>query len=475
MDTDLLSHTRAFLAHYQPSPPAPRLLVAVSGGPDSLALAHLLVHLRDLGLLELHIAHLDHGFRGAESAADAAFVGAFAAHAGTPATIEHADVPALARRWRLSNQAAARRARYAFLARVAHTLRASAVVTAHHADDQAETVLLHLVRGAGPAGLRGMRPSVPWAEWATDPPAPTPDAPPLLRPLLPIARAELEAYCRAAGLTPRSDPSNSNTAYARTRVRRTVLPALQELNPHVAAALGRTAAVCAEDYAFMQSQLDAVWPALAHPEVGWIGFDRRVWTSLHTALQRYALRRAMEWLGRPELSFSLNEAAGACIASGAGKRLDLGPDVLLETEYVRFIIRLRNTVPPVDAPQLAAEYLPLAVGRNALGNGWVCIIQAAPPQAASPWWVGLTPVAGATLALRRRQAGDRFLPAGGVGRRRLQDLFVDSKVPRAQRAAWPLLLVDDQIAWVAGLRTAAPFAVAPDQATIWVGIVRDAI
>jgi tRNA(Ile)-lysidine synthase len=474
MDTDLLTHTRTFLAHQRLFAPTTRLLVAVSGGPDSLALFHLLVQLRDQGGPQLHVAHLDHGFRGAQSAADAAFVAEHAAQWATPITHERQDVPSLAQAWRLSPQAAARRARYAFLSRVAVTVHAQAVATAHHADDQAETVLLHLLHGAGPAGLRGMRPLTPWNEWATAAAAhPPPAEPPLIRPLLDVPRADLVAYCRAAGLTPRDDPSNNAPYYARSLVRTDLLPALQALNPQAVAALGRTATICADDYAFLQHSLDALWPTLAQTHAGWIAFQRSTWDGLHVALQRYALRRAAAQLGRTELSFDQVEAARTCLAADPGRSIDLGPDIRLETEYTRFIIRLHTITPPIDAPQLAAELVHLNPGRTPLGNGWFGIVQPEAPEHPSPWWIGLHLNADAHLALRRRRPSDRLRPVGGPGSRKLQDLFVDLKIPRAHRPAWPILLVNDQIAWVAGLRTDAHFAVPSEQATIWVGIIRD--
>ena len=166
--TALITQVRALVAAQQMIAPGPPIVVAVSGGPDSLCLLHVLAALReDLGVT-LHVAHLDHMIRGAESAAEAEFVADLARRWGLPATIASADVPGLARAAGANLHAAARDARYRFLARVAHACGAQAVAVAHHADDQAETVLMHLLRGAGPEGLRGMRPVVPYDEWTAD-------------------------------------------------------------------------------------------------------------------------------------------------------------------------------------------------------------------------------------------------------------------------------------------------------------------
>ncbi|NJM05658.1 tRNA lysidine(34) synthetase TilS [Candidatus Gracilibacteria bacterium] len=201
--------------------------MAVSGGPDSLALLYLLNELRHGGGPQLHVAHLDHGLRGEESAAEAHFVATTAASLGLPSTVVLRDVAALARGRNLHD--AARTVRYTFFAEVTRAHAAQAVATAHHADDQAETLLLHLLRGAGPAGLSGMRSLVPWPTWLPN----TPEAlvgPALLRPLLNTRHAELLAYCVEHGLVPRDDPSNSAPRYTRSRLRSTILPALRAEN-----------------------------------------------------------------------------------------------------------------------------------------------------------------------------------------------------------------------------------------------------
>jgi tRNA(Ile)-lysidine synthetase-like protein len=164
----LLERVRALLAEQDLLSPEALLLVAVSGGPDSLCLLHLLTPLRADGGPRLHVAHFDHGARGAQATAEAAAVAELGTAWGLAVTVEHRDVPALARASGISFMAAARQARYAFLANLANRIEAHAVAVAHQADDQAETVLLHLLRGAGLAGLRGMRPVVPWHEWAAD-------------------------------------------------------------------------------------------------------------------------------------------------------------------------------------------------------------------------------------------------------------------------------------------------------------------
>ncbi|HUS13936.1 MAG TPA: tRNA lysidine(34) synthetase TilS, partial [Chloroflexia bacterium] len=225
------------------------LVLAVSGGADSLALLHVLRELApDMGI-SLHVAHLDHGMRGADAAGDAAFVSASCAGWGVPCTLTTFDVPGYAARGGLSAEDAARRARYSFLAAVAGEVGAAAVATGHHADDQVETVVGHWLRGAGPTGLGGM---AAWGPLPLPPDAPAlalalgltlPVAPVvLLRPLLAVWRAEILAYCAAAGLHPREDASNADVSYRRNHLRHNLLPALEREQPGLAHRLWHSAA-----------------------------------------------------------------------------------------------------------------------------------------------------------------------------------------------------------------------------------------
>ncbi len=468
MSDPLRERVAIFLAAEGLLQPTTLLLVAVSGGPDSLCLLHVLNRLREAGGPQLHVAHLDHGTRGDQSAAEAAVVAAWAAAWGLPITLERRDVPALAQAEGDGLLAAARRARYAFLAATALQSGSNAVVVAHQADDQAETVLLHVLRGSGLAGLRGMRPLVAWAEWANRP-LPTSHAPPLIRPLLTTSRAEISAYCCAHGLAPLEDPSNRSPRFARARIR-ALLPTLAAENPRLNAALARTAHLCADDYDFIQQQLAAIWPALARTHPGIVILQRSLWAGLHPAMQRYALRRAAASLGTTELSLAQVEAARAAAAQ-TGRRLRLSRNLHVEVEAERLVLARPEATMPSVGPQLAQNELALAVpGETPLGAGWLCRVQFRPAVAAEPWAVGLAAEALAgPLHLRRRRPGDRFRPLGSPGSRTLQNFMVDRKLPRSLRAAWPILATPEAIVWVAGLAADARFvASSQSQSTIWV-------
>ena len=234
-------------------------MVAASGGPDSTALLRCLHRLRDEHGLTLHVAHLNHDFRGAEADHDAAFVQRLADGLGLPCSIDKQDPIAYQRERGVSSfEQAAREMRYAFLSSVAVSVGAAAIALGHTADDQAETVLLHLLRGSGLHGLRGM---AEVAEW----PWPEPKRGHLLfRPLLDVTKSETAAYCRALGQSYRQDSGNYMWRFTRNKVRLDLMPKLaREYNPRVREALARLSRAAADEVDYIEGELSRHWPELA--------------------------------------------------------------------------------------------------------------------------------------------------------------------------------------------------------------------
>lgn len=483
--TRMLNRVRTALNRLSLLRPDTLVVVAVSGGPDSLCLLHLLWRLRDETGLSLHVAHLDHCFRGEESAAEAHFVADTARAWNIPATIEQSDVLSLVQHTGQNKQATARAVRYAFLAQVAQRTRASAVAVAHQADDQAETLLLHLLRGAGPAGLRGMREAVPWHEWAGHLSQSEDEGwgAVLIRPLLSTTRAEITAYCTQHELEPRHDPSNASPHYTRNRIRTGLLPHMALYNQHILTALAHTAQICSDDYAYMQLQLDTLWtPDLVEERPDAIRFSIARWKELPSALQRYALRRAASRMAdSDDIGYESIEAGRTAYTRGTGCRQSLGNGLLLHVGYGTFTIsRCDKPAGPFHGslPQMGEDTLPLAVpGVTPISESWslICSFEQPadlPEDGRWRWWATLDADVidrNGQPVLRRRQSGDRFQPAGGRGSRSLQNFFVDQKVPRDVRAAWPLLATPTALVWVVGIRTDARFQAGPETVRcVWV-------
>ncbi|MBI2165834.1 MAG: tRNA lysidine(34) synthetase TilS [Chloroflexi bacterium] len=426
------------------------LLVAVSGGPDSLCLLHLLDGLKEALKISLAVAHLDHSLR-PESPQEAAFVLDAARRLGLEAFVERADVASYRRANRLSLEDAARRLRYDFLARTAHRIGAHAVAVAHTADDQAETVLMNILRGAGLRGLKGMS-AVSQYRTGQDRQVT------LVRPLLGVRRSDTEEFCRLAGLSPVIDPSNLSLAIVRNRIRWQVLPVLRELNPNVNEALLRLASSAGDDASFIEAAVDQEWRRLARQDEGAITIDRAGLRQIHRSLQRHLLRRAFEVLTGSAEGLELSHMESmACLARGTERyTLDLPCNSIFEAEGPHVVLRHKG--PLREQAKVFREQHPIAVPGETALEGWRVRCDLVPPDAAgqSSEYVSYLDYEAldGSLAVRGRRRGDRFQPLGMEQTKRLQDFLVDQKVPASVRDGVPLLVSPRGIAWVVGYRIA---------------------
>lgn len=440
------------------------VVVAVSGGADSLTLLHTLLRLRDELRLTLHVATLDHGLRGTAGAADAQFVSEVATAWHLPVTAERIDLPALmtaGEHAQTTNvEAAARQARYAFLARVAAQVGATMIATGHTLDDQAETILMHLLRGTGSAGLRGMRPKTPLAALNLDL-APSADFVVLVRPLLTTPRLEIDAYCdeqlRPVGITPRTDASNADLTLMRNRVRHEVMPVLASIAPAFREAIGRMALSVGDDYAALQTTLPALEPMRgAKGEVAGT-ISLAAFRALPVALQRHLLIQTHQ-----QLFPSDPDGWGFVEATKAQSFL---ATVRTPTTYDGWIhlhdgrLYFAHALPYPDfVPRLEPKTaLRFSTGDTSilLATGWRLLISPVadadefqPPTTDELRAVLCIPT-GATLELRTVRRGERFRPAGLGGKsQKISDLFVNLKVPAAWRPYVPLLTVNEETAWI---------------------------
>jgi tRNA(Ile)-lysidine synthase len=458
--------------------PGDTIVVGVSGGPDSLALLYLFVSVREALDLRLHAAHLNHGIRGTESDADAEFVRETAAAWEVSCTIEWEDVPAIAAARKLALEEAARQARYTMLARVAGQVGAELVAVGHNADDQAETVLMHLLRGAGLAGLRGMLPRTPLSAYHLLEPVETDVT--LIRPLLDVPRAEIEAYCADHDLTPRFDRSNLDTTYFRNRLRHEVMPLLETLIPNVRTRLGRMASVLAADYACLQRQVGEAWERVCISESDTaIALDLASWRALPLALQRALVRQAA-WRLRATLrdvSFiHIDNAVRVAQQGPTGAQATLLAGLLMRVGYDSLTISVEGEAPQEpDWPLLApGDELTIAAGTyhevplpdgswsfsigiyegERSGPDWETILR-------DPWAAPLDANAlGERLTLRTRKPGDRFCPQGVGGAQKVSEFMINAKIPAPWRAHIPVLVAESgKIAWVVGWRVDERFLV----------------
>lgn len=436
------------------------LLAAVSGGPDSVALLSVLTSLAPSKRLVVSALHVNYGLRGKESEEDARFVSRLCAELGVPLICERIDLSSPSNRGTgLSLQARARDARYAALQRAAAELGASKIALGHTADDQAETLLMWMLRGSGAAGMAGIRPVRDTV---------------YVRPLLDSRRADVLAYLKAKGLAFRTDSSNAKPVYLRNRIRHELLPLLKQFNPAVVEALTRQADILRdEDAYFDQWVSDWVGRHAMASDDRSLAIPRAALLELPIALQRRVIRRVMQQVaGGPHgPAFGSAEAVLEKIVRGrSGSVLSLrGTRAVREYQDIRFfpsryVSRHHDGCASARAVPVRAE-IPSTVPWPPTG------------QAISLRLSGVeddTTPAGRQAArfdadrfthrleVRPWQAGDVFCPQGMAGRRKkLQDYFSDIKLPRTRRAEVPLLVAPEGILWVAGYRADHRFRVTP--------------
>jgi tRNA(Ile)-lysidine synthase len=484
---------------------AARVLVALSGGADSVALLFLLRELEAQGRLRVAgAAHLNHQLRGADADADEAFCAALAGRLGLPFASERVDVAALARAQKRSIEDAGRTARYAFFERAARSLGADAVAVAHTKDDQAETFLLRLLRGAATRGLAAIHPRARLPTEAPETRAGLPTVAPkarrwVIRPLLDIERAALREYLADLGETFREDASNADVAVPRNRVRHELIPLLaSRFSPRATDVLARAAALARDEEDFLRAEAIKLAPRIVLTEntprgstlvidaAALRGAPRAIASRVvHAALQRHAgqrpihfdhVERVLALAALTPLSADGSGAGGGVSLPGqdavrVGRTIQLRPRA---DDGRRLAHRRRGgrashasarvgnsfafslSIPGEVA--LGPQGLAVAAERLAgTGNGgtrprkW----------AARGVEVGISARAvQLPLSVRSRRPGDRFRPLGAPGARKLQDFFVDRKVPRAERDTVPLVVDgDDRIVWVVGQSVAEDFRV----------------
>ncbi|MDP6793322.1 MAG: tRNA lysidine(34) synthetase TilS [Anaerolineales bacterium] len=480
---DLLHHLRDFERETRGADWDGGVVVGVSGGPDSLALLHLLSQLSGRHPL-VHVAHLDHGLR-PDSADDAEFVADIARSWGLPISIGRQEVAAMASERKLSLEEAGRQARYAFLVGVAQNERHNLILVGHNGDDQVETVLMHLLRGAGLSGLRGMRPLTPMTAMRLPTAATISMELQLGRPLLEVTRAEIEAYCREHGLQPRHDATNADTTFFRNRLRHEILPLLASVKPNLHASLRRMANVLGEDQLVLQQVTQVAWrQVVARQDESLVLLRRGEFTKLLPGLQRGLLRHAILQL-RPDLcdiGFEpVSQAVDFCANAQVRQQRSLPGELVLTVDYEHLVIAPVGAEPrqPNGLPLLCGiESIPLAApGDTSLGEcGWsVCIdklgdVRMKSIRANRERWQAYLDAdqLHAPLRMRPRRRGERFQPLGmHSGSQSLADFMTNAKIPHAWRNRLPVLVSGERVLWVPGWRLDQRARVRRSSRRIW--------
>jgi tRNA(Ile)-lysidine synthase len=462
---DIGDKVSRFITAHALLPPGGRLVAAVSGGPDSLCLLDVL---HGLGY-QLIVVHLDHMLR-PESGEEANYVRTIAQRYGLPVVIEALDVRAAAGEAG-SLEEAAREARYEFLVRVAIREGVNIIATGHTADDQAETILMHFLRGAGPPGLRGMLPKTELSEWVGFAYA---EGMALVRPLLGLARDETEAHCLGRGLIPVRDRSNEDLAFFRNRLRHELLPLLEDYAPGIRGGLQRMGTVMAATADFIAEHADQAWGRLVRSMgEGALTFESDAFDALHEALQRALLRKAIKHLqpGMRDIGFAATERGlefmrqarrgQRCSITGGLELMHLGARVLLQRPDAHLSFPLYPQLPADACVELP---IPSSVP---LQHGWrleVCSKQISPSErsrlmrAGEVWTAALdAALVQGTMEVRAPRPGERIQPLGMQGSKKLSELFIGRHIPQPLRALWPVVVMGKRVVCVVGLSMAHQF------------------
>jgi tRNA(Ile)-lysidine synthase len=453
-DGDLLSRVRETVRRYHMLAEGDTVVVGVSGGPDSTALLHVLGRMRGELRLSLHVAHFNHRLR-RDAADDTASVAAVTREMGVPYHHAAGETRAHAKQMGLSLEDSARRLRYEFLTSVAQSVTAQVVATGHTRDDQAETVLMRLMRGSGLRGLGGI------------PPVRSLDGARLIRPLIDTGRAEIEAYLRAHSLSWREDPTNRDPAILRNWIRMVVLPTVEGYNPGVRQTLARLADLLRDDAEALDELAAPHIAAVLTPSPGGVVISHPPFARLQAALQRRALREAVRRVrgNVDRVAFVHVEAARRLVLEGqAGAEVELpggvrvvrlsgSAEVTAEAEPAvadpgpeyRFDVP-GSIVAPEFGVQIVAQDVEIAAPE----------VQARINHPSAEEIIVDGERVGRTLIVRGPRPGDRFAPIGMSGRtKKLSDCLSEEKVPLRRRRFMPVLTTaDGAILWVIGVRAA---------------------
>lgn len=435
--------------------PGEPLIVAVSGGPDSMALIHILLRLAETWKWNLVIGHVNHQFRREESESEARFVQEWAGSMGIPCEMATIDVPAYIQQTGDNAQNAARKLRFRFLEQTAKRYKADKIVFGHHADDQAETILMRLMRGTGPTGLTGMAYSQTWRKLK------------FIRPLLDMRKEQLISYCVNNKVQFVTDSSNAERKYTRNRVRLDTIPYLQSYSPNLVEHLNRLADMMREEEDYLHRESSKVFQSLVRLNSDReASFSAKAFIRLHVALQRRLIKLILNYLdcNADSVDFTAVETMRLAIGreTPSNLTLDIHKDLIFMREYDR-VSMVRSF-----KPTAFFEYeLDFREGCFELPEVGKCVKYVlSDVQTKSHDRLSLSEAVfdydelRLPLKIRNRRNGDRIQVYGLNGSKKVKDIFIDAKLPPRQRANLPLLVdSENSVLWIPGLKRSAQAAV----------------
>lgn len=421
------------------------VLVGISGGADSLALLHVLNELKNQYAIRLHALHVNYGLRGKESDEDEIHAAEWCKRLGVPFYSTRESSFSYIIEQKENVQLRARQIRFEYFEKMASELEAEAVALGHHVDDQAETILMKIVKGTGPGGLAGIpykRQQGPLA---------------VVRPLLDVSRQEIEMYCAAMGLDFRTDSSNLSKKYFRNQVRLDMIPFLKQYNPNIKNALIHLANTMRNENLYMEEQARKALDRTVVFSEGRAVSSRRELLELPIALQRRVVLLILNYLSLDDADWShlhLASIQEALVGNRPQLQFHLKNGIWFTLQYDRVIFGL-HAEKREDEPYTLQLNVPGQIHIPQWKGTIIASVSEAPlptgPSTATFDYDGLK--SPAHLEVRNRRAGDRMLPKGLNGSKKVKDMFIEKKLPSHLREVWPHIVYDKQIIWVPGIHT----------------------
>ncbi|MCH7754463.1 tRNA lysidine(34) synthetase TilS [candidate division KSB1 bacterium] len=439
MEMTLLEKVTRFIQHNRLIVERDKILLAVSGGLDSVALLHIFSQLKSILKLELAVAHVHHGIRGNEADKDLEFVTSLSCNYKLPFQSKKVEAKAFAKSQKYSLEESARILRYKAFEEFLTKSKYSRLATAHTANDQAETVIDHFLRGSGSLGMQGIQ--VKRGAY--------------IRPLLELTREDLEQYAKENKLTFRQDSSNKDLQFRRNRIRRELIPYLKEhFNPNLVKTLNRTALIFSETESVLESVSDEAYKSLVSlQKINEIIVEIDGFLGYFKAVQKYILFRACQALGinRNDLNFDkLDKVLSVIAEKKIGKRVDINQDFQLAIDHDGIIIKRKASE---KIPQIKFDLL----DSNALRFGeyelkWSITKKEEPVEFNKNRQIELLDFdkTGNSLCVRTFHPGDRFIPLNFKGQKKIADYFSDRKIPHHLREVTPILESPAGIVWLCG-------------------------
>jgi tRNA(Ile)-lysidine synthase len=421
-----------------------KVIVAVSGGPDSICLLHVLLRLRERFSLKLIAAHVNHGLRGKDADDDAKYVEEFCHESGLEFRCIKEDIHRISAERNISDETAGREIRYEFFERLKSEYAADKIAIAHNLNDQAETVLMRIMRGTGLEGLAGIKPVRDGV---------------YIRPLLTCTRAEIEDYCSRNGLKPRIDKTNLESIYARNKIRLELIPYIENnFNKDIISVLNRLAQSAKVDSEYLELETEKKYKKYCKNKESKVIITKEAFLE-HEAVSTRIIRMAFSRVLGNLRNFERMHIYQVIDLqrSGTGRRLMLPNGVTAFNDYGDISVYRQGEDETIKG-KTDAEFK-LAVGVNRIEELGLTVTVAEQPFEDGCHDSGeyvkcfdASKVSG-DISLRFRKPGDKFNPMGMDGSKKLKDIFIDMKVPQAVRDKTPLICFGDHIAWIVGYKT----------------------